>query len=110
MTRRPWPARQGSGQGQRESPLRFLAPARLLLEKTELGARGEARYCRDGRDLSLGLFLSRLYDSFADLLRRRGVVPLPRPLAPVLSPPGGTRLPAWSRFLTSRSRTCIVRS
>jgi hypothetical protein len=40
--------------------LRFLAPARLLLEKTELGARGEARYCRDGRDRSLGLFLSRL--------------------------------------------------
>jgi len=70
--------------------LRFLAPARLLLEKTERGARrGEARYCRDGRDLSLGLFLSRLYDSFADLLRRRGIAPLPRPPAPVLPPPGG---------------------
>lgn len=51
-------------------------PTRLLLEKTERGARrGEARYCRDGRHLSLGLFLSRLYDSFADLLRVAGSCP-----------------------------------
>jgi len=33
--------------------------------------------------------LSRLFDSFADLLRRRGIAPPPRPPAPVLPPPGG---------------------
>ncbi len=70
--------------------LRFLAPARLLLDKPQRGTRrGEARYCRNGRELSLTLFFCRLHDSFADLLRRRGVVPPPRPPAPVLPAPGG---------------------
>jgi hypothetical protein len=63
----------GLWAGTEGSRLRFLAPRRLLVEKTERGARrGEVRYFRDGRDLSLGLFLSRLYNSFADLLRPRG--------------------------------------
>ncbi len=35
--------------------------------------KGKARYCRDSADIDAALLLSRLYDSLADLLRRRGV-------------------------------------
>lgn len=73
-----------------QARLRFLAPARLLLDKPQRGTRrGEARYCRNGRELSLALFFCRLHDSFADLLRRRGIVPPPRPPAPALPPTMG---------------------
>jgi hypothetical protein len=70
--------------------VRFLSPARLLLDKAERGGRrGEPRYCRDGRDLTLGLLCARLYDSFADLLRRRGGTAPPRPPAETLPAAGG---------------------
>jgi TetR/AcrR family transcriptional regulator, transcriptional repressor for nem operon len=103
MTRRPWPARRALGRGRGIAVCASSRRRACSLQTERAARRGEARYCRDRRDLSLGLFLSRLYDSFADLLRRRA----PRPWCSHRR--GGTRLPAWSRFLTSRSRTCIVR-
>lgn len=52
---------------------RWLTPARLLLPKEKReGARSEARYCRDAPDLPPTLLLRRLFDTTADLLRRRG--------------------------------------
>jgi len=52
---------------------RWLSPARLLLDKKQRKeAKGEQRFCRDSDHLPPNLLLSRLYDSIADLIRRRG--------------------------------------
>ena len=68
----------------------WLAPARLLKDKADRGDQtGEARYCRDPRDLPPALLLSRLHDSMADLLRRRGQAPTPRGAPPPLACPHG---------------------
>lgn len=63
----------------------FLSPARLV-KPPELrkDARGEARFCRDSRDVTAELLLARVYDALADLLRKNGVTPAPRPAPPVL--------------------------
>ncbi len=59
--------------------LRWLSPTRLLRDKKErIEDRGERRYCREADDLHDGLFLKRLYDSFAGLQRERGRPTLPR--------------------------------
>jgi hypothetical protein len=55
--------------------LRWLAPVRLLLPvEQRAGRRGELRYCRHRAEFDFKLLQYRLRDSFADLLRRRGVV------------------------------------
>lgn len=61
--------------------LRWLAPARLLREKSviqEQSLKGERRFCASNGELSFPLLAARLHDSFADLLRRRGLQPSPR--------------------------------
>jgi group II intron reverse transcriptase/maturase/CRISPR-associated endonuclease Cas1 len=58
---------------------RWLSPARLLIAKERRsGRKGETRYCRNADDLPPRLLLSRLHDSTADLLRRRGSPDTPR--------------------------------
>jgi hypothetical protein len=89
MTRRPWPARRALGRGRGIAVCASSRRRACSLQTERAARRGEARYCRDRRDLSLGLFLSRLYDSFADLLRRRGVVPLPASPGPGAPTAGG---------------------
>jgi group II intron reverse transcriptase/maturase/CRISPR-associated endonuclease Cas1 len=76
--------------GVTDFSLEFYSPVRLLKEKSGRDrARGEARYVRELVDLPPELLLHRAHDSLADLLRRRGAVPTPRPPAPALSPSGG---------------------
>ncbi|MGH8610644.1 MAG: CRISPR-associated endonuclease Cas1 [Gammaproteobacteria bacterium] len=63
--------------------LRWLSPVRLLLDKDKrLGLKGEARFCRNVRDLSFPLLANRLHDAIAALLRRRGYSPPARGPAP----------------------------
>lgn len=63
--------------------LSFASPVRLLKDKLQrINSRGESRYCHDNRDLSSELLINRVRDSFADLLRRRGVGSLPPRTAP----------------------------
>ncbi len=62
----------------------WLSPARLLKPKTQRQqVKGEARYCHDNRDLNGALLFERLHDALADLLRRAGQTPAPRPAAPI---------------------------
>jgi len=66
----------------------WLAPARLLKEKSSRGDQtGEARYCRDPGDLPPALLLARLHDSMADLLRRRAQATSARGAPPPLACP-----------------------
>ena len=64
----------------------WLAPARLLKDKEQRGEQtGEERYCRNPTDLPPALLLSRVHDSLADLLRRRGQPTTPRGAPPPLT-------------------------
>ncbi len=70
-------------QGHEQLHWLWLSPARLLKDKTHRkDLKGEARYCHDSRDLNGALLLERLHDAFADLLRRGGQSPSPRPASP----------------------------
>lgn len=58
--------------------LSFTSPVRLLKDKQQrTHSKGESRYCHDSKDLNSELLVSRIRDSFADLLRRRGASALP---------------------------------
>lgn len=53
--------------------MHWLSPVRVLRDKQSRGqARGDARYCRDARELDFNLLMQRNLDGLADLLRRRG--------------------------------------
>ncbi len=51
----------------------WLSPARVLKEKSQRQQqKGERRYCRDIHHVDASLLLNRIWDTVAELLRRRG--------------------------------------
>ena len=68
--------------------LRWLTPARVLKRKPKdekkRPAKGDERFCRGDDDLDISLWLTRLYDSTASLLRRLGHAPAGRPHLPTM--------------------------
>lgn len=68
---------------QSQFDLQWVSPASLLKHKKDRidsqgnALKNEARYVRDLADLDAGLLFSRIYNLFADLLRRRGESPPP---------------------------------
>ena len=66
--------------------LRFVTPWRVLKAREQrAGARGEARYCRDGADLVPGsLWLHRITDSLVSLIERLGGIAPQLPPLPEL--------------------------
>ena len=64
--------------------VRFLTPARLRRDKQLIDKDNSFPYCRDASDLSPQLFLSRVHDSLADLIHRRGGERVPRGQPPQL--------------------------
>lgn len=70
--------------------LRWLSPVQLLLPKERRdGRKGDDRYCRAPADLTPALLGERIHDTFADLLRRRGVTPPPRTNGSAATAPAG---------------------
>jgi CRISPR-associated endonuclease Cas1 len=58
--------------------LRWRSPLRILRDKVARPSQGDERFCHDATELSYPLLYSRLHDSLAGLLRRRGEIPPPR--------------------------------
>lgn len=83
----------------------WLSPARLLRDKQERGnAKGEARYCRDFLHLDAELLFNRLYDTTADLLRRRGCQTPPRQSPPSLDVSSGHLFWVDSEYTDSQQK------
>lgn len=69
--------------------LQFLSPARLLRALERRPERGEQRYCHALADLGDGILAARIYDSLAELMRRRGADPPRRVVTPGIPAPAG---------------------
>ena len=66
-------------QSQAQAIWHWLSPVRLLRDKSEReGIKGEQRYCQTIQQINESLLLDRVYDSLANLLRRRGEQAAPR--------------------------------
>ncbi len=76
-------AQRWASENPNQVEISFASPVRLLKDKLQrANSRGESRYCHDHNDLNSELLVNRVRDSFADLLRRRGVGALPPRTAP----------------------------